>query len=68
MSVNNYLKSFPITGYVKLAFAILFIVMGIVEQQTYAIILGGILFVFTLVNKGGCPGNSCSVPRRNRIH
>lgn len=64
--MNNYLKSFPVMGYIKLAFAVLFIVMGIVEQQTYTVILGGILLVFTFVNKGGCPGNSCDVPRRNR--
>ncbi len=62
----SYLKSFPVMGYIKLAFAVVFIVMGIIEKQTYIAIMGGLLFLVTLANKGACPGGSCSVPQRNR--
>lgn len=62
----NYLKNFSIAGYIKLAFGVLFIVTGIVDKQLYIIILGILFVIVTLLNKGGCAGNACSAPRRNR--
>jgi hypothetical protein len=62
----NYLKNFPLMGYIKLAFGILFIVMVIKESQIYIVIMGGLLMLLTFLNKGTCAGNNCSVPNRSQ--
>ncbi|TDS66196.1 hypothetical protein [Myroides indicus] len=62
----NYLKHFPLMGYIKLAFGILFIVMGIKESQVYIVIMGGLLMLLTFLNKGTCAENNCSVPNRSQ--
>jgi len=62
----SYLKSFSVMGYIKLAFAGIFIITGVVDNQISISILGGVFFVFTLLNKGACPGGSCSIPQGKR--
>lgn len=62
----NYLKSFPVMGYIKLSFGVFFIITGIIDKQTSIAVMGGILLLLTLINKGACPGGSCAVPPRNR--
>lgn len=59
----SYLKSFSTVGYIKLAFALVFMITGFVDNQISISILGGVLFVLTTINKGNCPGGSCSVPQ-----
>jgi hypothetical protein len=53
-------------GYIKLAFGVFSIITGLVDKQIYISALGALLFTFTLLNKGSCPGGSCSVPPRSR--
>lgn len=62
----NYFKSFPLLGWAKLAMGIFIIVIGIIEGQAYVAIMGGVLFLYTFVNKGGCPGNVCTPNNRSR--
>lgn len=52
-------------GYIKIAFAIYFIINGLIDKQLYIAIIGSALLLFTLINKGACSGGSCSVPRRS---
>lgn len=62
----NYFKSFPFLGWAKLAMGIFIIAIGIIEDQIYIAIMGGILFLFTFINKGSCPGNVCTPTQRKR--
>lgn len=55
-----YFRNFPIIGLIKLAFGLLFIVIGIMDREIYISVLGAVLILMTLANKGTCPGNSCS--------
>lgn len=60
----KYFKNFPLLGYAKLAFGVFFIIMGLVENQTYIAIIGCILSIFSFINKGACPGDSCIASKR----
>ncbi|WP_183043920.1 hypothetical protein [Sphingobacterium siyangense] len=47
-------------GLIKLAFGLVFIVLGVMDREIYISVLGAVLLMTTLANKGTCPGNSCS--------
>lgn len=62
----NYFKNFPFLGWVKLAMGIFIIAMGIIDNQIYFAIMGGVLLLSTFVNKGSCPGNVCTPTYKSR--
>lgn len=62
----NYFKSFPLLGWAKLAMGIFIIAMGIIDNQIYFAIMGGVLLLYTFVNKGSCPGNVCTPTYKSR--
>lgn len=65
----NYFRNFPVVGLIKLAFGMLFITIGIIDEETYISLLGATLILVTLANKGTCPGNSCSpAPRKGKFN
>nr|WP_153398751.1 hypothetical protein [Chryseobacterium vaccae] len=58
--MTDYFRNFQINGLIKLAFGLLFIVIGSMDREIYISVLGAILILITVANKGACPGNSCS--------
>lgn len=41
----NYFRNFPVVGLIKLAFGMLFITIGIIDEETYISLLGAALIL-----------------------
>jgi len=63
--MTQYFRNFTILGLIKIAFGLLFIAIGIMDSEIYISVLGAILLITTLINKGTCPGDVCS-PHLNK--
>lgn len=68
--MTDYFRNFQINGLIKLAFGLLFIVIGSMDREIYISVLGAILILITVANKGGMPWKQLfikSLQTRKRI-
>lgn len=55
----NFLKNFTVAGLLKLTFALLIITTGLMDRETYIVVLGVLLIVLTFASKGSCSAVAC---------